>query len=88
MHKSVCFFIYFWILMYTLLIIIMILSGVAFIWSVLLMSPKWGIWLGIGGFSGWNEYGSKKSLEVRIKKIAIIAAIIFVLVSIILPYSK
>lgn len=74
--------------MYTLLIVILVLSGIWFVWSVLLMSPKGGIWLGIGGFSGWNEYGSKKSLEWRIKKIALITAIIFVLVSLILPYSK
>ena len=70
------------------LIILMILSGVIFIGSVLLMSPKWGIGLGIWGFSGWNEYGSKKSLEGKIKYVAVVAAVIFVLSSLILPYSK
>lgn len=66
----------------------MILSGITFIGSVLLMSPKGGIGLGIGGFGWGNEYGSKKSLEGKIKKIAVVAGIIFVLVSVILPYSK
>lgn len=70
------------------LVILMIISGIVFIWSVLLMSPKGGIGLGIGWMAGWNEYGSKKSLEGKIKYVAIIAAAIFVLVSLILPYSK
>lgn len=66
----------------------MILSGIAFVWSALLMSPKWGIWLGIWGMSWWNEYGSKKSLEGKVKKIAAVSGIIFVAVSLLLPYSK
>jgi len=70
------------------LVILMILSGIIFIGSVLLMSPKGGIGLGIGGFAGGNEYGSKKSLEGKIKYVAIGAASIFVLTSIILPYIK
>lgn len=74
--------------MRTLLIIIMILSGIAFIWSALLMSPKGGIGLGIGGMAGGNEYGSKKSLEGKVKKIATIAGIVFVVTSLLLPYSK
>ncbi len=74
--------------MHTLLVILMILSGIIFIWSVLLMSPKGGIGLGIWGFWGGNEYGSKKSLEGKIKKVAMISAIVFVIISLILPYSK
>ena len=74
--------------MHTLLVILMVLSGIAFIGSVLLMSPKGGLGLGIGGFSGGNEYGSKKSLEGKIKKIALATAIVFVLCAFILPYSK
>ncbi|MEI6425999.1 MAG: preprotein translocase subunit SecG [Candidatus Absconditabacteria bacterium] len=74
--------------MYVGLVILMILGGIVFIGSVLLMSPKGGIGLGIGGFGGGNEYGSKKSLEGKIKYVAIIAAVIFLISSIILPYSK
>ena len=74
--------------MYAGLVILMIISGIVFVGSVLLMSPKGGIGLGIGGFGGGNEYGSKKSLEGKIKYVAIVASILFVLSSIILPYSK
>jgi len=74
--------------MYVGLVILMILSGIIFIGSVLLMSPKGGIGLGIGGFAGGNEYGSKKSLEGKIKYVAMISGALFVLASIILPYSK
>ena len=70
------------------LVILMIISGVIFIGSVLLMSPKGGIGLGIGGMWGGNEYGSKKSLEGKIRYVAIGAVAIFLLVSLILPYTK
>jgi len=73
--------------MRTLLIILMIIAGVVFVGSVLLMSPKWGIGLGIGGLSGANEYGSKKSLETKLKKVAVISVVIFVLIALILPYT-
>lgn len=66
----------------------MILSGIAFIGATLLMSPKWGIGLGIWGMSWGNEYGSKKSLEGKVKKIATVWWIIFVIASLLLPYSK
>ena len=66
----------------------MILSGIAFIGSTLLMSPKGWIGMGIWGIAGGNEYGSKKSLEGKVKKIATIAGIIFVVASLLLPYSK
>jgi protein translocase SecG subunit len=73
--------------MRTLLIIVMILAGIVFVGSVLLMSPKGGIGLGIGGMSGAGEYGSKKSLEGKLKKVALISIIIFVLMCLILPYT-
>lgn len=66
----------------------MILSGIAFIGSTLLMSPKWGIGLGIWGMWGGNEYWSKKSLEGKVKKVATISGIVFVVASLLLPYSK
>jgi hypothetical protein len=66
----------------------MVLSGIAFIGAALLMSPKWWIWMGIWWMAWWNEYGSKKSLEGKVKKIATIAWIIFVVTSLLLPYSK
>jgi len=74
--------------MRTLLIVILVLAGIAFIWSVLLMSPKGWLWLGIGGMAGGNEYGSKKTLENKLKKVALISGIIFLLISLILPYTK
>lgn len=66
----------------------MVLSGIAFVGSVLLMSPKGGIWLWIGGISWGNEYWSKKSLEGKVKKIATVTSIIFIIASLLLPYSK
>ena len=72
-----------------LLIALLILSGIVFVVSVLLMSPKGGIGLGLGGWANSsNEYGSKKSLEGKVKKVALAAALVFVLVSLILPYQK
>ena len=65
----------------------MILAGVFFVGSILLMSPKWGIGLGIGGMSGANEYGSKKSLETKLKKVAVVAGVIFVIIALVLPYT-
>ena len=66
----------------------MILSGIVFIGSTLLMSPKWWIGLGIGGMAWGNEYVSKISLEGKVKKVAIVSGIIFVICSLLLPYSK
>ncbi|MCX6822640.1 MAG: preprotein translocase subunit SecG [candidate division SR1 bacterium] len=73
--------------MRTFLIILMILAGVLFVGSVLLMSPKGGIGLGIGGMSGANEYGSKKSLETKLKKVAVVAGVLFVIIALVLPYT-
>ena len=71
-----------------LLIIALIIAGIAFIGSVLLMSPKWGLGLWIGGMAWGNEYGSKKTLENKLKKVALVSSIVFLLISIILPYVK
>ncbi len=74
--------------MRTLLIIALILAGIVFIGSVLLMSPKGGLGLGIGGMAWGNEYGSKKTLENKLKKVALISGLVFLIVSLILPYTK
>ena len=74
--------------MRTLLIIVIILVWIAFITSVLLMSPKGGLGLGIGWMAGGNEYGSKKTLENKLKKVALISGVIFLIASLILPYTK
>ena len=73
--------------MRTFLIILMVLDGIILVWSILLMSPKGGIGLGIGGMSGANEYGSKKSLETKLKKVAMATAIAFVVIALILPFT-
>ncbi len=75
--------------MRTALIIAMILVGIIFIVSVLLQSPKGGgIGMGIGGASaGGNEYGSKKTMEGKLKKIALISGILFVIIVLFLPYA-
>ncbi len=76
--------------MYTVMLILLILTGIVFIGSVLLQSPKGGgIWMGIGGASaGGNEYGSKKTMEGKLKKIALISGILFVIIVLFLPYVK
>lgn len=78
------------LLMKTILIIWLVLAGIVFVFSVLMMSPKGGLGMGIGGTSGvgWGDYGSKKSLESKLKIIATISAIMFVLVSLFLPYVQ
>ena len=76
--------------MFTALIILLILTGIVFVSSVLLQSPKGGgIGMGIGGASaGGNEYGSKKTMEGKLKKIALISGILFVIIVLFLPYVK
>lgn len=76
--------------MYTVMLILLILTGIVSIGSVLLQSPKGGgIWMGIGGASaGGNEYGSKKTMEGKLKKIALISGILFVIIVLFLPYVK
>ncbi len=74
--------------MKTILIAALFLSGILFVISVMLMSPKGGLGLGIGGISSNNEYGSKKSIESTLKKVALVAGIIFIAVVLYLPYVK
>lgn len=74
--------------MRTLLLGTMLFSGIIFMVSVLLMSPKGGIGFGIWGATSTNEYGSKKSIEHRLKRIALVAAIIFGVAVVILPYTE
>lgn len=74
--------------MRAILITIMILSWIVFIWSVLMMSPKGGLWLWIGWLSGSNEYWSKKSIEWKLKQVAVVSWIIFALTVLVLPYTK
>mgnify|MGYP007057115752 CR=1 FL=1 len=51
-------------MIYSLLVTLLVISGILFIFSVLFMSPKWGLGMWIAGMWWWGEYGSKKSLEV------------------------
>lgn len=74
--------------MKTVLIGLLFLSGILFVISVMLMSPKGGLGLGIGGVSSSNEYGSKKSIESTLKKVALVTGIIFVAIVLYLPYVK
>jgi preprotein translocase subunit SecG len=73
--------------MKTVLIVALVVLWCAFMASVLMMSPKWGIGLWIGGASaGWNEYGSKKSIEWKLKIFAMISGILFVGICVFLPF--
>ncbi|RAL55235.1 preprotein translocase subunit SecG [SR1 bacterium human oral taxon HOT-345] len=68
----------------------MLITGIVFIASVLLQSPKGGgIGMGLGGASaGGNEYGSKKTMEGKLKKIALISGVLFVIIVLFLPYVR
>lgn len=73
--------------MRTVLIIAMVVLWCIFITSVLLMSPKWGIGLWIWWASAWwNEYWSKKSMEWKLKIVATVSGILFVLACMFLPF--
>ena len=74
--------------MTTLLFTLMIISGILFIGSVLLMAPKGGLGFGIGGMSTSNEYGSKKSLEWTLKKSAILSIVVFTVCAMLYPYAN
>jgi preprotein translocase subunit SecG len=74
--------------MKTLFIVALIVTWIAFVVSVLLMSPKWWLWLGIGWAAWSNEYGSKKSIESTLKKTALIAGGLFFVIALFLPYIK
>ena len=52
-----------------------------------MMSPKWWIGMWIWWFSAWwNEYGSKKSVEWKLKIAAMVAGILFVWVCAFMPF--
>ena len=76
--------------MKTALIIILVILWIVLVGSVLLMSPKGGgIGMGIGGATGstgGNEYGSQKSVESTLKKVATVTAILFVVLCLFLPF--
>ena len=73
--------------MKTALIILLVVLWCVFMACVLMMSPKWWIWLWIGGFSaGWNEYWSKKSIEWKLKLVAMITWFLFVCVCAFMPF--
>lgn len=72
--------------MYTSLIVLLVITGIIFVGAVLLMSPKGGLGVGIAGMAGGGEYGSKKSIETTLKKVAVVSAIAFVAISLFLPY--
>lgn len=71
-----------------LLLIILLLAGVIMSGAILLMAPKGGLWFGLGGAAGSNEYGATKSVETGLKKVATICAVIFVVTSLIYPFTK
>lgn len=72
--------------MATVLNVLLIISWIVFATTVMLMSPKWWLWFSLGGMSSTNEYGSKKSLEHNIKKVAYVSGIIFVVICVLYPY--
>lgn len=74
--------------MHIFLTIVLVITGITFVGSVLLMSPKGGLGLGIGWMAGGNEYGSKKTLENKLKKVAVVSGVVFLLIALILPYTK
>ncbi|MDR2189934.1 MAG: preprotein translocase subunit SecG [Candidatus Peribacteria bacterium] len=78
--------------MKTALIVMLVVLGIILVGSILLMNPKGGgIGMGIGGSAGGgsgNEYGSKKSIEGKLKKVATITAILFVGISLFLPFVQ
>ena len=74
--------------MKTALIIVMIILGCVFMACVLMMSPKWGLWLWIWwAAAGGNEYWSKKSIEWKLKVVATICLILFVIVCAYFPFA-
>jgi len=63
------------------------LSGIIFVGTIMLMSPKGWLGMGMWGIASSWEYGSKKSLEGSLKKIAFASGFVFVAVSLVLPYT-
>lgn len=52
------------------------------------MAPKGGLGFGLGWAAGNNEYGTTKSVEAGLKKLATISCVIFVITSLIYPFTK
>lgn len=75
--------------MSTVLLIIMLIAGITMSLAVLLMSPKGGLWFWLWwASSGWNEYGTKKSIESSLKVFATVWAIVFICSALIYPFTK
>lgn len=74
--------------MNSILIAALIILGIVFMICVLLMSPKGWLGFGIGGAGGSNEYGSKKSIEFTLKRIAMVTGIAFVIIAVAIPLVK
>lgn len=72
--------------MTTALLTIMIISGIIFAISLLLMNPKWWLGMWIAGFWWSHEYGSKKSITATLKKVATISSVIFIIVVLVYPF--
>lgn len=68
------------------MIVLMIIVWIVFVTCVLLMSPKWWLWSALGWIAWGDEYWSKKSLEWKLKKIALVTSIFFMLLVLVLPY--
>lgn len=71
--------------MRTVLLTLFFVSGIVFVLTIMLMSPKGGLGFGMGGASSSNEYGSQKSLEYTLKKVALVSFLVFIVVTIALP---
>lgn len=71
-----------------ILIAVMLISWVLFIGSVLLMTPKGWVGFWIWGAENTNEYGSKKSIETTLKKVAAVTSVIFVATVLFMPFVK
>jgi len=72
--------------MYTALLIVMILAGIALSASILLMSPKGGLGAGIAGIGGGGDFGARKGIEKTLTRSAQISGLIFLICVLILPY--
>ncbi len=73
----------------SLLVVLLVILWFIFSWSVLLMSPKWWLWSAIWWANfWWNEYWSKKTIEWKLKYVALISWILFVIVSFLMPYMS
>lgn len=74
--------------MQTVLLSLFLLSGLIFVGVVMLMTPKGWLWLWMGGMANTWEYGSQKSLEVSLKRIAFWSGLVFLVVTVILPFVE